>query len=183
MATIGVLALQGAFAPHLAAIAAIGHLALEVRTADELARCDGLVLPGGESGVHLRLLEREGLFAPAFDFVRSGRPVLGTCAGLILLARHVTNPEQPSFGALDVEVTRNAYGRQLDSFEATSDDGAYPLVMIRAPRIAAVGPRAEVLATHRGEAVLVRTGAVFGATFHPELTADRGVHVAAFATL
>jgi 5'-phosphate synthase pdxT subunit len=183
MATIGVLALQGGFAPHVAAIAAIGHRAIEVRTERELASCDGLVLPGGESTVFLRLLDRDGLREPVADFVRSGRPVLGTCAGVILLARRVRNPEQPSFGALDVEVERNAYGRQLDSFEATSDDGRHPLMLIRAPRIVGVGKNAEVLATHGGEPILVRTSAVLGATFHPELTGDRSVHAAAFGSL
>ena len=180
MATIGVLALQGGFAAHAAALAALGHRALEVRSSAELAACDGLVLPGGESSVHLTLLQRFELEEPLRRYLGNGRPVLATCAGLILLALRVESPAQRSFGALDVTVRRNAYGRQAQSFVAESDDGAHPLVFIRAPRIAACGPGVTICATHRGEPVLVREGAILGATFHPELTADRSVHRAAF---
>jgi 5'-phosphate synthase pdxT subunit len=181
MAAVGVLALQGDFAAHAAALEALGHRAVEVRTAAELERLDGLVLPGGESTVQLKLIAREGLAEPLDAFVRSGRPVLATCAGLVLSSRAVTNPEQHAFGWLDVAVARNAWGRQLDSFEAVSDSDDLPLVFIRAPRITRVGAGVEVLATFRGEPVLVRQGNVTGATFHPELTADRRVHRDAFA--
>jgi 5'-phosphate synthase pdxT subunit len=168
---IGVLALQGAFAAHAIALEALGHSAVEVRTPDELGAVEGLVLPGGESTAQSRLIDSAGLDGPLDRFVRAGRPVLATCAGLILAAR---------YGWLDVEVERNAWGRQVDSFEAVDDAGRLPLVFIRAPRIRSTGPGVEVLAAYRGEAVLVREGAVTAATFHPELTACLDVHRAAF---
>jgi 5'-phosphate synthase pdxT subunit len=179
MATVGVLALQGGFEAHARALRELGHAVVYVRTADELEGVDGLVLPGGESTVHLRLLHRFGLEPALQRFHRSGKPILGTCAGLILAARAVV-PEQASLGFLDVVVRRNAYGRQLDSFEGRDDSGALELVFIRAPRIASVGPEVETLATRGGEPVLVRQGHVFGAAFHPELTGDRSVHAAVF---
>lgn len=180
-ARVGVLALQGGFAAHAAALAQAGHAPCEVRDAAALGALDGLVLPGGESTTMLRLIERLAL-GPALDaFARTGKPVLATCAGLILAARKVTGPEQPSLGWLDVEVARNAWGRQLDSFEATADDGVTPLLFIRAPRIVAVGAGVEVLGTLGGEPVLVRGGNVTAATFHPELTADRRLHARLFA--
>lgn len=172
---IGVLALQGGFAAHARALADLGHVPVLVRAPADLDGIEGLVLPGGESTVHLKLLGRFGLGAPLDAFVATGRPVLGTCAGLILAARRVTGPEQPSFGWIDVAVARNAYGRQQESFEAISPEGI-PLVFIRGPRIIEVGPSVEILATLAGEAVLVRDGSVTGASFHPELTADRRVH-------
>lgn len=172
---VGVLALQGGFAAHARAIADLGHAPVEVRAAADLAGLDGLILPGGESTVHLKLIDRFALGAPLDDFVATGKPVLGTCAGLILAARRVTSPEQTSFGWIDVAVARNAYGRQRESFEAISPEGI-PLIFIRGPRIIEVGPAVEVLATLAGEAVLVRDGNVTGASFHPELTADRRVH-------
>lgn len=177
-APIGVLALQGGFAAHLAAIEASGRRAVEVRCAADLGGLGALVMPGGESTVQLKLLERLAMEAPLRAFIASGRPVLATCAGLILLAQEVTGPAQPSLGALDVTVARNAWGRQRDSFEATSDEGAIPLVFIRAPRIVRVGADVTVMATFRGEPVMVRQGNVTGATFHPELTAWRDAHAA-----
>ena len=179
---VGVLALQGAFAAHSAALDALGHRAVEVRTPEELARVEGLVLPGGESTAQLKAIERVGLAGPLDRFVRRGRPVLATCAGLILAARRVTGPDQRSFGWVDVEVVRNAWGRQLDSFEAVDDRGAVPLVFIRAPRITSAGSGVDVLASYGGEPVLVRQGAVVAATFHPELTACLDVHRMAFGT-
>jgi 5'-phosphate synthase pdxT subunit len=143
---------------------------LEVRDAAALDRVAGLILPGGESTTQLTLLERHRL-APALDaFVRSGRPVLATCAGLILAARRVTQPEQPSFGWIDVAVARNGWGRQVASFTHAGE--GYPMVFIRAPRIVDVGRDVQVLAHARGEPVLVRSRNVTGATFHPELTDD-----------
>lgn len=180
MGRIGVLALQGGFAPHLHALQELGHKTREVRTAAELAELDGLVLPGGESTTQLRLLGRHGLDAALDSFVRSGRPLLCTCAGLILAARQVLSPAQRSFGWLDVSVARNAWGRQVDSFIASDDGARQQLVFIRAPRIVEVGPQAEVLATYQGEPVLVRQGSRYGATFHPELTPDRSLHQAVF---
>ncbi len=187
MARIGVLALQGGYQPHLVVLRNLGHQPVEVRSKDELKRVEGLVLPGGESTSQLRLIERQNLGQPLNDFVHSGRAVLATCAGLILAARRVVHPEQPSLGWLDVTVERNAWGRQLDSFEATADPSmfsktrcALPLVFIRAPRIQEVGPSAQVLATYREEPVLVRQRNVWGATFHPELSGDPCVHQAIF---
>jgi 5'-phosphate synthase pdxT subunit len=179
--TVGVLAVQGGFAAHARALEGAGLMARAVRTPDELGRLDGLVLPGGESTAQWRLLGRHGLAGPLRAFVASGAPVLATCAGLILLATEVTEPAQPSFALLDVTVARNAWGRQLDSFEALADDGRTPLLFIRAPRIRRVGRALTVLATLAGEPVLVRQGNVTGATFHPELTSSPEIHRAVFA--
>ncbi len=181
MARLGVLALQGGYEAHAKVLRALGHEVIEVRTAEALSQIAGLVLPGGESTTHLILLERFGLWLALEAFVREERPVLATCCGLILAAREVVAPAQRSFGFLDVRVSRNAWGRQVDSFEAVADgEGRLPLLFIRAPRIASVGPRAEVLETLNGEPVLVRQGRVFGATFHPELSGDLSVHIRVF---
>lgn len=172
---IGVLALQGDFDAHARALSAVGYDVRLVRRPADLDCAEGLVLPGGESTTQLRLLASSGLQAPIVRLIRDGAPVLATCAGLILLARTVTDPEQKSLGLLDVAVARNAWGRQLDSFEGSSDVRRLPLVFIRAPRIRAVGGGVEVLDTFRGEPILVRQGNVVGATFHPELTGDATV--------
>jgi 5'-phosphate synthase pdxT subunit len=174
MARIGILALQGAFAAHAKVLRTLGHAAVLVRAAHDLEGLDGIVLPGGESTVQLTLLERLDLEAPLARFVASDRPVLATCAGLILAARTVRSPAQRSLWFLDVTVERNAWGRQTESFEAFSDEGL-PLVFIRAPRIVSVGA-ATVLQHFCGEPVLVRQGHVTGATFHPELTPSTRVH-------
>ena len=180
MARVGVLALQGGYAAHEAMLADLGHTVVRVREPADLEGCEGLVLPGGESSTQLKLLPRYALDGPLEAFVRAGHPVLGTCAGLILAAREVQDPAQRSFGWLDVTVSRNAYGRQLDSFESTDDSGRYRLLFIRAPRILACGPEVEVLATLQGEPILVRQGAVYGAAFHPELTRDPWLHAQVF---
>jgi 5'-phosphate synthase pdxT subunit len=173
---IGVLALQGGFEAHERRLTELGHEPVRVRYAAQFGEIDGLILPGGESTTHLKLIALEGL-GPALEaFVATRKPVLATCAGLILSAKTVTGPAQASFGFLDVAVRRNAWGRQLDSFEAVADDSDVPLTFIRAPRIESVGAGVEVVLRYRGEPVLVRTGAFFGATFHPELTADVRVH-------
>jgi len=178
---IAVLALQGGFAPHARRLEELGLVAFEARTARDLESADGLVLPGGESSAQLLLIDRFGLEPAIRDLAKSGRPVLGTCAGLILLASGVTSPRQRSFGLLDVDVARNAYGRQCDSFEAAADgDARLPLLFIRAPRIERVGSDVEVLAALMGEPILVRQGNVTAATFHPELTGDLRVHRAVF---
>jgi pyridoxal 5'-phosphate synthase pdxT subunit len=179
---IGVVAVQGGFAAHARAVEDIGARAVLVRRPAQLADVSALVLPGGESTAQLGLLRRAGLVEALRAFVADGRPVLATCAGLILAAARVRDPEQESFGWIDVTVARNAWGRQVASFEAVSDDGSRPLVFIRAPRIVDVGPGVEVRATFRGEPVLVRQANVTGATFHPELTSDRDVHREALAT-
>jgi 5'-phosphate synthase pdxT subunit len=178
--TIGILALQGGFAAHARMLARVGAASALVRKPADLAGVDALVLPGGESTAMLYGLARDGLEEPVRAFVRSGRPVLGTCAGAILLAHVVTGPAQRSFDALDLDVERNAYGTQLDSFEAVVDGGAaFPdlrAVFIRAPRIVRVGPAVETLARVAGDPVLVRSGPVWAATFHPELGDDDRVH-------
>lgn len=178
--TIGVLALQGDFAAHAAALEESGARAIECRTASQVSACTGLVIPGGESTTLLRLLEGSGIEAATRDLVARGGAVFGTCAGAILLARAVTHPAQPSWDLLDIAVQRNAYGRQVDSFEVSIPGGPLgaeplPLVFIRAPRITAVGPGVETLLALRGEPILVRAGRIMAATFHPELTPDRRV--------
>lgn len=178
---IAVLALQGGFAAHVEWLRALGHAVFEARTGRDVERAAGLVLPGGESSTQLLLIERFGLGPAIRDLAESGRPVLATCAGAILAATGVTSPRQTSFALIDIDVERNAYGRQRESFEAISDgDTRLPLVFIRAPRIVRVGPDVRVLATLKGEPILVRQGNVTAATFHPELTNDPRVHRAAF---
>jgi 5'-phosphate synthase pdxT subunit len=184
--TIGVLAVQGAFARHAQVLGELGHDVRELRVPADFAELGGLVLPGGESTVQLEMIGRLGLEAPIRAHCASGQPVLATCAGLILLAHAVTEPVQQSFDAIDLDVQRNGWGRQLDSFEALSDQtlpgesDPLPLVFIRAPRINRVGARVQVLASFRGEPVLVQQGAVTGATFHPELSGDARVHAYVF---
>jgi 5'-phosphate synthase pdxT subunit len=173
---VGVLAIQGDFAAHARALARLGATAVAVRRPADCEALDALVLPGGESTAMLHGIERDGLEPPLMTFLASGRPVLGTCAGAILLARGVTNPHQRSFGVLDVDVERNAYGTQLDSFTALTDaESVYPDVpalFIRAPRIRRVGAGVDVLARVGGAPVLVRAARVWAATFHPELGDD-----------
>lgn len=143
----------------------------------------GLVLPGGESTTLLKFFDREGWETPLREFAASGRPVLATCAGLILLARRVENPEQRSLGLLDVDVVRNAYGRQVDSFVGRARGPAgqeTEAVYIRAPKISRVGPGVEILAREGGDPVWVRQGNVQAATFHPELSESSDVHRRAF---
>ena len=179
---IGVLALQGDFALHARALGKCGVEAVEVRKPAELDGVDGLIMPGGESTTLLKLMDAWD-FVPAIEkFHNAGKPIFGTCAGLILLAREVESPRQFSLGLIDVTVERNAYGRQRESFEAAGvarlDGHAAPLemVFIRAPRIRKTGPGVEVLAEHGGEPVMARQGRILVATFHPELTDDTAVH-------
>jgi len=187
MKGIAVLALQGGFAAHGRKLAEIGLESFEARKPEELEEAAGLVLPGGESTTLWKFFESAPWEDAIRGFAASGRPVLGTCAGAIVLAREVTNPAQKGLGVLDVAVERNAYGRQVDSFvgevEAPSLGGELPAVFIRAPKIRRVGDGVEVLATREGEPVLVRQGNVVAATFHPELTADTKVHELAFAAV
>lgn len=176
---IGVLALQGDYDAHALALEEAGAQAVPVRLPVELAGLDGLVIPGGESSALLKLVARDGLFEALTAFAAK-RPVFGTCAGCILLARHVTRPEQASLGVLDVTVERNAYGRQIDSTiletPTSLPGGPIEAVYIRAPRIVALGPAVDVLARRDGAPVLVRQDRILAATFHPELSADRRVH-------
>src|SRR5262245_17432217 len=164
--TIGVLALQGDFALHKKALERIGVPAVEVRRAEQLGSVSGLIMPGGESTTLLKLLETWE-FVPALEkFHAAGKPIFGTCAGLILLARDVESPSQFSLGLIDITAERNAYGRQKESFEAegTSDLGEGPaplkMVFIRAPRIRRLGPEVTPLAHHNGQCVMARQGSV-----------------------
>jgi 5'-phosphate synthase pdxT subunit len=176
---VGVLALQGDFEAHARALERAGAEAVEVRSAADLEKIDGLVIPGGESSTMLKLLDEEHLLAPLMDFGRE-QPVFGTCAGAILLASEVSNPPQSSLGLMDISVERNAYGRQLESRIARLHpqdlDGDLEAVFIRAPIIRRVGEKARVLATYQGDPVLVEQGRHLVATFHPELTDDTRIH-------
>ncbi len=180
MTTVGVLALQGGFEAHLHALARAGARAREVRHVGQLGDLDALVMPGGESTTLLNLMGDEPWFEALRGFHAEGGSLFGTCAGAILLAREVRSPSQPSLGLLDVVAERNAYGRQVDSFEtlleAPAFGGLVAGVFIRAPRLVDLGRGVEVLASRDGEPVLVRQGRVWAATFHPELTTDSRVH-------
>jgi pyridoxal 5'-phosphate synthase pdxT subunit len=179
VSVIGVLALQGDFAAHREALRDVDVSTREVRRPSELAGLSGLVIPGGESTTLLNLMGDEPWFESLRRFHDEGGVLLGTCAGAILLAREV-RPRQASLGLLDAVVERNAYGRQVDSFQAKVEapalGGALEGVFIRAPRFIALWPDVEVLARHDGEPVVVRQGRVLAATFHPELTRSRALH-------
>jgi pyridoxal 5'-phosphate synthase pdxT subunit len=193
---IGVLALQGDFDAHRRRLEQLGAEVLLVKKPEQLDAIDGLVIPGGESGTFLKLLGEEG-FAKLREFVHA-KPTFGTCAGAILLATEVENPQQAGLGALDIRIRRNAYGRQIDSsiregqllpnaLHANGDakskhhqskPSPLEMVFIRAPKIERVGPNVEVLATEGSDPVAVRQGTVMAATFHPELSDDTRVHQA-----
>jgi len=178
---IGVLAFQGDVREHLAALAAVGAEACEVRTPAELEQVDGLVVPGGESTVIGKLARRYGLLEPLRERARAGFPVFGTCAGMIFLAREVEGPPQHLLGVMDVRVRRNAFGRQVASFETEFDvkgldGGPVSAVFIRAPWISALGPEVEVLAEVDGRVVAVRQGNLLATAFHPELAGEHRFH-------
>lgn len=180
--TIGVLALQGAFAKHIEMLKALGVHAVEVRKPQDLTQCDGLIIPGGESTTMMRQIKYINLTKQLVDFGQS-KPIFGTCAGLILMAHEViADPIRP-FDWLEIAVERNAYGRQAESFITDIDvelEGhrhkQFPALFIRAPRIRQQGEHIEVLATFEDEPVLVKQGFHLGATFHPELTQDPSIH-------
>ena len=178
--TVGVLALQGAFAAHAECFDSFGVGTIEVRNVTDLANVDALLMPGGESSTMSHLLKSSALFEPIGERISDGMPVFGTCAGMILLAREILDgrPDQVSFGAIDIAVRRNAFGRQVDSFEAdvATPMGPFHGVFIRAPRIERIGADVEVVGTLGDEPVLVRQGNVLAASFHPELTGDSRVH-------
>jgi pyridoxal 5'-phosphate synthase pdxT subunit len=184
MPRVGVLAIQGDFAAHMAILREAGAEVCDVRKADELRQVDGLVIPGGESTTLLKFILNPDLgYVEAFqEFHRAGKPIFGTCAGLILVAKDVVNPAQFSFGFIDVGVERNSYGRQKESFETVGEgylEGtAKPLkmVFIRAPRITRLGAKVDLLATWHEAPVMARQGTILVATFHPELTGDLTVH-------
>lgn len=176
---IGVLAVQGAAREHILCLQRLGVEAVPVLRPADLAGLSGIILPGGESTAQWRLLSRSGLAEALKSAFKEGLPAFGTCAGLILLAKEITNWPERYFGVLDVVVERNATGRQVDSFEdkvVVDGLGEVPAVFIRAPAIRAVGPNVEILGRHAGEPVLVKQGSVLGATFHPELTEDLRIH-------
>jgi 5'-phosphate synthase pdxT subunit len=179
--TVGVLALQGDVAEHVAALEKAGAEAVAVKTRAELERVDGLVIPGGESTTVMKLLDRFGLAEPIVARVRAGMPLWGTCMGMIVVAADVEGLDQPTLGLLDVTVRRNAFGRQNESAEIELAVPAlgprpFPAIFIRAPWIERAGPSVEVLAERDGHGVMVRQGNVLGTSFHPELTADPRVH-------
>ena len=177
---VGVLALQGAFAAHAESLSRVGARVAEVRTPAQLAAVDALVMPGGESSTMSNLLVSSGLFEPIAERISGGMAVFGTCAGMILLASEVLDgrDDQRNFGAIDISVRRNAFGRQVDSFETDipTGVGTFHGVFIRAPRIERVGGSVEVLGSLQGEPVLVRNSTVMAASFHPELAGDDRLH-------
>jgi pyridoxal 5'-phosphate synthase pdxT subunit len=177
---IGILAVQGDFEAHAAMLAELGVETIEVRTVKDLEGCDGLILPGGESTTQLQFLQEEGLCDAVRKFAADGHAIFGTCAGAILLATKVENPEQASLGLLEMTVLRNAYGRQIASDIVIGScrlkDEPLEMVFIRAPIIESVGAGVEVLAEYAGKPALVQKGRLMAATFHPELTSDTTVH-------
>jgi 5'-phosphate synthase pdxT subunit len=179
-AGVGVLALQGDFREHLTTLATLGAEGIEIRTPEQLEAVDALIIPGGESTTIGKLAVRFGLMEPLRKRIEAGMPVYGTCAGMILLAREVTDGEQPLVGALDVVIERNAFGRQNDSFEEELAidglDAPFRAVFIRAPWVAKVGEGVEVLASVDDHPVVVRQGHILASAFHPELTGDHRLH-------
>jgi len=178
---VGVLALQGDVSEHVQALADLGADAVEVRTPEDLGPVDRLILPGGESTTMSMLLESSGLFDPIAARLDDGMPAFGTCAGMILLSEVVLDgrPDQRSFGVIDIAVRRNAFGRQVDSFETELEvhgTGLVPAVFIRAPYVERVGDDVEVLARVDDHPVLCRQGHVLAAAFHPELSGDLRLH-------
>jgi 5'-phosphate synthase pdxT subunit len=182
--TYGVLAMQGAFREHIVLLQSLGQRAVAVRTPGELAAIDALIIPGGESTTIRKQLVSAGLYDPLRARIADDMPTFGTCAGLIVLARAHEDGAPPTYGAFDLDVERNGFGRQRYSFEATvrlSDGSAMHAVFIRAPRIATLGNRVEVMATldggtYSGEPVAVRQGSLLGCTFHPELADEPALH-------
>lgn len=185
MRPLGILALQGDFDAHRKALAEIGQTAMLVRRPEELSAIDGLIIPGGESTTLIKLMRDTAFVEPLRAFHAAGKPMYGTCAGAILLAANVRGPSQFSLGMVDIDIVRNAYGRQRESFETATGQlepgGDLPgpgleLVLIRAPRIVRSGQEVRVMVRHEGDPVLVRQGMVLAGTFHPELGQDRRVH-------
>jgi len=177
---IGVLALQGAFAAHCECLSSVGVEPIEVRTPSQLETVEALLMPGGESSTMSQLLESSGLFDAITQRLADGMPTFGTCAGMILLASEILDgrSDQRNFAAIDISVRRNAFGRQVDSFESaiSTSVGEFHGVFIRAPRIERIGAEVEVIGSLGDEPVLVRQGNVLAASFHPELTSDARLH-------
>ncbi|MCP8971361.1 pyridoxal 5'-phosphate synthase glutaminase subunit PdxT [Ectobacillus ponti] len=179
MITIGVLGLQGAVREHVRSIEACGARALVVKRAEELEEIDALILPGGESTTMRRLIDKYSFMEPLRQFAAQGKPLFGTCAGMILLAKNLVGYDEGHIGAMDITVERNAFGRQRESFEAplsiigVGED--FMGVFIRAPYVVSVGPDVEVLSTHGDRIVAARQGHLLAASFHPELTDDHRI--------
>ena len=182
MKTVGILGLQGAYAAHQKAIEACGAMAVIVRTPSEIEAVDGLIIPGGESTTMGLLLERFNLVPSLLSLVKARKPIFGTCAGMILLAKDIIGSDQLRLNLMDIVVERNAYGRQLESFTTTVSipalkDNPFPAIFIRAPKITKVNsPDVEVLAEVKGSPVLVKQGLCLAAAFHPELSDDLAIH-------
>ncbi|MFJ8067235.1 pyridoxal 5'-phosphate synthase glutaminase subunit PdxT [Psychrobacillus sp. NPDC096426] len=184
MVKIGVLALQGAISEHVLSIEACGAKAILVKSKDDLNLVDGLILPGGESTTMRKLIDHYDLLVPLQQFASEEKPMFGTCAGLILLAKKLVGYDAAHIGVLNATVERNSFGRQVDSFETSlvvKDIATdFPAVFIRAPHIVEVGPGIEILATHEDRIVMAKQGHILGCSFHPELTADH--RIAAYFT-
>ena len=178
---VGVLALQGAFREHVAAVSRLGVAAREVRQLKDMDGIDAMIIPGGESTTMGKLLNEWHMLEPLRERIMQGMPVYGSCAGLILLCRTIENSDQPRLGVLDATVRRNAFGRQVDSFETELSmpevgPDPVPAVFIRAPVLISVGPEVRVLAEVKGQAVAVRQNNILATSFHPELTPDTRLH-------
>ncbi|MGD6834933.1 pyridoxal 5'-phosphate synthase glutaminase subunit PdxT [Sutcliffiella halmapala] len=179
MVKVGVLGLQGAVREHVKSIEASGAEAIVVKKVEQLAEIDGLIIPGGESTTMRRLIDKYSFMEPLREFGASGKPIFGTCAGLILIAKEIVGYEEPHLGLMDAKVERNSFGRQVDSFEAeltiagVAND--FVGVFIRAPHIVEVGEEVEVLCKHNGRIVAARQGQFLGCSFHPELTDDHRI--------
>ena len=180
---IGVLALQGDFREHIHIVKSIGEKAIAVKTKEELAIVDGLIIPGGESTTVGKLLDRFGLMDVVRAFPMENKPIYGTCTGMILLAKDIEDSNQFKIGLLDITVKRNAYGRQIDSFESpifikkiTTIDRPHNSIFIRAPFITRIGENVEVMSELDGNIIMVREGLLLASSFHPELTDDCRIH-------
>ncbi|MDQ0202247.1 pyridoxal 5'-phosphate synthase glutaminase subunit PdxT [Neobacillus ginsengisoli] len=173
MVKIGVLALQGAVREHIKSVEECGVEAIAIKRIEELKEVDGLILPGGESTAMRRLIDKYDFMGALKEFAQEGKPMFGTCAGLILLAKNIIGHD-PHIGVMDITVERNSFGRQVDSFEADLDikdvAGSFPAVFIRAPHIVEAGPEVEILSKHNDRIVAAREGQFLGCSFHPELT-------------
>lgn len=180
MKTVGVLALQGAFREHKQSLIKCGADVVEVRKLEDLDKCSALIIPGGESTTIGKLLIEWNLMEAIKKRVQEGMPLFGTCAGMILMSKDIRDSNQPRLGILDVEIVRNAYGRQVDSFEVDLTieglDEPFSSVFIRAPYITKVGPGVQILSKHNDKIVMVRQGKLLGCSFHPELTDDLRIH-------
>ncbi|MEK4027429.1 MULTISPECIES: pyridoxal 5'-phosphate synthase glutaminase subunit PdxT [Bacillaceae] len=179
MLKIGVLGLQGAVREHIRSIEASGAEGVVVKKAEQLAELDGLILPGGESTTMRRLVDRYGFMEPLREFGRQGKPMFGTCAGLIMLANSIVGYDEPHIGLMDITVERNSFGRQRESFEANlavkGIADSYTAVFIRAPHIVSVGEETEILAEYEGRIVAARDRNFLACSFHPELTDDHSI--------